>query len=230
MNESLRCSLLREGCLRTVPIRNIEAVPVEQVAMQVLPVQPQVALSGALVVMAIALVILTIVLIYMTRTYAQRATEQTATLDSVTEALDRSRTDRYRPVLKGAIVLTGESQFDFAIVNTGQSAAHDVEAEWSIDDFPHTSTWTASYIAPGERHRFELRLGDEQGAIRTQTTDDRPIDSAQAVTQYLEETPGVLTYEASCENPLGTAYEFTGDIPLKELVAERTDHAIEVVE
>ena len=215
---------------RAAPIRKTEREALELAGMQVLPGRLDPPISWALVVVAAAVVVLAVVLLYLTRTYARHATEQTAALQTVAEAVDQSRTERYRPVLKGAIVLTGEAEFQFALVNTGQGAAHDVEAEWSIDEFPHTSRWRASYIAPGERHRFELRLGDAQGAIRPQRTDARPIDSAKAVTQHLGESLGMLTYEAQCDDPLGTTYEFSGDIPLKELVAERTDHAIEVVE
>lgn len=198
--------------------------------MQIPPVGSQLALSWALVVVACAQVLLAVALTYMTWLYARRATDQTAALQAVQEALAQSRTAAYRPVLKGSIVLTGDSEFAFALVNTGQGAAHEVDAEWSIDGGAHTSTWAASYIAPGERHRFQLRLGDEEGAIRTQTTTDRPIDSAQAIRQHLSESPGILTYTATCEDPLGNSYEFGDEIPLKALVSKRTENAIEVVE
>jgi|AntDeeMetagen134_2_1112570.scaffolds.fasta_scaffold00635_6 heme/copper-type cytochrome/quinol oxidase subunit 2 len=138
-----------------------------------------------------------------------------------TKEMRKNREAEFKPVLKATLVHRAVSYYDFAIVNTGKGAAHDVHAEWSVDDFPHTGSWSIPHLAPEERHRFAIQLEeDRQGHIRTEGE----------IEEALSDHPGVLHYEAGCTDALGNPHSFEEDIPLVETLKGRFENVTELLE
>lgn len=177
--------------------------------MVVTTAQAQIAISLASVVVAG-------VLAYVTYQYYTETKQHTA-------EMRKNREAEFRPVLKGAIVYKPVSYYDFAIINTGKGAAHDVEAEWQVDDYPHTSTWSIPHIAPEKQHNFAVRIEDEKET----EGNEGMLHAEQEFRDELADSDGILHYEATCKDALGNTHEFQEDIDIIGAIDGRVAGAME---
>ncbi|MFD1588516.1 hypothetical protein ACFR9U_16175 [Halorientalis brevis] len=79
------------------------------------------------------------------------------------------RTDRLtrnKPLVTPTIDTKYAVNHFFAIENTGEGVAYDVEAEWWCDE-GDKQTWKIPLLSPGERRTFPLPFGGEDGTITT---------------------------------------------------------------
>lgn len=170
--------------------------------------------TQAQLAVSVASVIFAAVLAYVTYQYYRETQNHT-------KEMKKNREAEFKPVLKATLIHRAVSYYDFAIVNTGKGAAHDVHAKWSVDDFPHTSSWSIPHLAPGERHRFAIQLEeDREGKIRAKG----------AIEEALSDHPGVIHYEAECTDALGNPHSFNENTPLVETLKGRVENTTELLE
>jgi hypothetical protein len=171
--------------------------------------QAQVLTNVAQVLLSLASVIFAGALTYVTYRYYTETRQQTV-------ESRRNREAEFKPVLKATLVFQPVNYYHFAIVNTGKGAAHDVQAEWQVDDYSQ-STWAIPHFASKDQFRFAVQLernGEAQGNQGT-------LRSAQEFRNELADKDGILYYKATCEDALGNSHEFEEEIPLIETIDGR---------
>jgi hypothetical protein len=177
--------------------------------------QAQVLTNVAQVLLSLASVIFAGALTYVTYRYYTETRQQTV-------ESRRNREAEFKPVLKATLVFQPVNYYHFAIVNTGKGAAHDVQAEWQVDDYSQ-STWAIPHFASKDQFRFAVQLernGEAQGNQGT-------LRSAQEFRNELADKDGILYYKATCEDALGNSHEFEEEIPLIETIDGRVKGTIE---
>jgi len=96
----------------------------------------------------IAQALLSLALVIATGFYTYEASQQT-------EQMKTERRDRIKPIIRPTIEPRGVSHHTLALVNSGEGAAYDVDAEWQIED-DDTIKWKSPLLTSGERRRFDL--------------------------------------------------------------------------
>ena len=177
--------------------------------MVVTTAQAQIAISLASVIVAG-------VLAYVTYQYYVETRQHTA-------EMRKSRQAEFRPILKGALVYKHVSYYDFAIINTGKGAAHDVEAEWQVDEYPHTSTWSIPHIEPEKQHKFAIQVENDEET----EGNEGMLHGEQEFRDELADSEGVLHYKATCKDALGNTHEFEENIDIIGAINGRVAGAIE---
>jgi hypothetical protein len=122
------------------------------------------------------------------------------------------------PHLKPGIEYGSAEQLYLVIRNTGNAAAHDVEARWSLlRPAGRGRTWRIETIPPSGRHRFKLPFpGSEETEIEN-------------IKERLSGTSGALHFEAECKNILGQTKGFEEKVQVKDAL-RRTAEADEIVQ
>lgn len=113
-----------------------------------------------------------------------------------TEELEKTRKAEFRPILKPTIDGKHGHLIKFSFENTGNGAAHNVDAEWSFSDHEYTEQWELPLISSGERYTFFLPFD---------TTN--PIVNPEEIIERLDEDEKLVfnaTYEDAIGNPYST--------------------------
>lgn len=178
--------------------------------------QAQILSDIAQILLSLASVIVAAVLAYVTYQYYTETKEQTA-------EMRRDRESRFKPVLKATLAHRLGGYYDFAMINTGKGAAHDVEAKWSVGDYPHESKWSIPHFAPGDQYRFAVQLTEDDG----ERGSGKKLQSYQEFLSELTEGDDVLEYAATCRDALGKSHSFEEDVPLVETIRGRVSGVVE---
>ena len=172
--------------------------------------------AQAQIATSLASVIVAGVLAYVTYQYYAETKQHTA-------EMRKNREAEFRPVLKGALVYKPVSYYDFAIINTGKGAAHNVEAEWQVDEYPHINTWSIPHIESKKQHEFAVQVEDGEGTVGN----EEMLRGEQDFRDELADSEGILHYEATCEDALGNTHEFEEDIDIIGAIEGRVAGAME---
>jgi hypothetical protein len=103
------------------------------------------------------------------------------------------------------------------IRNTGNAAAHDVDACWALNvPDADKKEWEIETIPPGGRHQFRIPFPDEG---KTDVED---------IKQDLSGNTCELEFEADCTNILGSPREFCDTVEIQDALG-RTADADEII-
>ncbi len=109
--------------------------------------------------------------------------------------MKRDRKVRIKPLVKPTIENKFAVHHFFAIENTGEGAAYNVEANWwSNPDDKHT--WKIPILSPGERRTFPLPFGDD---------DDGRVTTSDAIEQAAD-GDSTVEFRVSYDDALGNTY------------------------
>src|SRR5699024_8888639 len=144
--------------------------------------QLQLLTSAAQAIFALGLLIATVVYTYYTHRQSEATSDQIDAMKSQTNSMSK-------PYLKPTIEHPNFAEYFFAIRNTGNGAAHNVSAEWTLSNEDRKRTWNIPLIPPGEKHRFVIT-----------TKDDNPISGINSLEEVLPDDGWELNFKASCED------------------------------
>lgn len=129
-----------------------------------------------------------------------------------TEEMRATREVEFKPILKGTVEPNLGLHNRFYIENTGNGAAHDVEANWGFKHLDAKVEWSIPLISPGQRHAFSLPFTDDGFS---------DITTHQAVESELEGSEGILYFDWNCEDGLGNDICDREEIDVLETVSSR---------
>lgn len=152
---------------------------------------------------SIVLASFTVVLAWATWRYYRQSKLQT-------EEMEQARKERIRPVIKPAIVNRTGLHYNFAVTNTGNGAAHDVEGAWEFEHLNHRVEWKTAIIPAGEQHVFALPFDENSELLMTM----EQIEAA------LGEAEGRLTFEAGYTDPMDRSYRTEETLDVRDAIGQ----------
>jgi hypothetical protein len=151
----------------------------------------------------VVLAIFTIVLAIATWRYYRQSSAQT-------EEMEVTRKENIRPVLKPAIINRTGLHYIFTIQNTGNGAAHDIEANWGFNHLDHSRSWKSAIITSDEQRQFAIPFGEEQTMALTEGE----------IKEELDDEDTELVFEAEYADPVGRSYNTEENIDVLNSVGQ----------